>query len=92
MTWFTFWAGVAAGAPLWMFLSYAAKEVAMSNKRKVTVQVSIVFEEMMMESTDDAIAIIKGVMVTHGRVCEAEIKQALDDAGARDVTVKMIAF
>lgn len=61
-------------------------------RRKVTVQVSVWFEDMMMESTDAALDIIKGVMVSAGEHCDAEIKQALADAGARDVTVHMLAY
>ena len=61
-------------------------------RRKITVQVSVWFEDMMMESTDAAIDIVKGVMVTAGHQCDAEIKQALADAGARDVTVHMLAY
>lgn len=61
-------------------------------RRKVTVQVSVWFEDMEMESTDDALHIIKGVMVTTGEHCQQEIKQALKDAGARDVSVNMLAY
>lgn len=61
-------------------------------KRKVTVSVTTQFIDMGMESTDDAINIIKGVMVTHGEACHAEIKRALEDAGAKDVVVHMTAY
>lgn len=64
----------------------------MTPKRKVTVQVSIWFEDMQMESTEEAMDIIRGVMVTHGQSCEAEIKQALSDAGAQDVSIHMLAY
>lgn len=62
------------------------------NKRKVTVSVTTQFIDMGMESTDDAINIIRGVMVTHGKACQEEIKQALENAGARDVLVHMTAY
>lgn len=61
-------------------------------RRKVTVQVSVWFEDMMMESTDAALDIVRGVMVSAGEHCDAEIKQALADSGARDVTVHMLAY
>lgn len=60
--------------------------------RKVTVSVQVHFVDMAMESTEDAIDIIKGVMLTHGEPCRAEIQQALEDAGAKDVTVWMTAY
>lgn len=62
------------------------------NKRKVTVQVSVWFEDMMMESTDEAIDLVKSVLSTHGDHCKAEIEQALKDAGARDVAINMLAY
>lgn len=62
------------------------------NERKVTVSVTATFIDMAMESTDDALNIVKGVMVTHGEVCHAEIKQALEDAGAKDVAIQMRAY
>lgn len=62
------------------------------NERKVTVSVTTRFVDMAMESTDDAINIIKGVMVTHGEACQEEIKQALEDAGAKDVKIQMVAY
>lgn len=61
-------------------------------ERKVTVSVCVKFIDMGMESTDDALNIIKGVMVTHGQACQEEIKQALEDAGAADVLVHMTAY
>ena len=61
-------------------------------RRKVTVQVSVWFEDMAMESTDAALDIVKSDMVTAGEHCDAEIKQALADAGARDVSVHMLAY
>ena len=61
-------------------------------KRKVTVSVVVHFVDMGMESTDDALNIIKGVMITHGETCQAEIRQALEDAGAKDVTVNMTGY
>lgn len=62
------------------------------NKRKVTVSVTTQFIDMGMESTDDAINIVKGVMVTHGQACQEEIKQALENAGAGDVIVHITAY
>lgn len=62
------------------------------NKRKVTVSVTTQFVDMGMESTEDAINIVKGVMVTHGQACQDEIRQALEDAGASDVLVHMTAY
>lgn len=62
------------------------------NKRKVTVSVQVQFVDMAMESTEDAINIIKGVMVTHGDICHAEIKRALEDSGAKNVIVHMAAY
>ena len=64
----------------------------MNTCRKVTVSVQVRFKDMDMESTDDAINIIKGVMVTTGEACRSEIEQALTDAGASDVTVQMLAY
>lgn len=61
-------------------------------ERKVTVSVCVKFIDMGMESTDDALNIIKGVMITHGETCKAEIRQALEDAGAKDVTVNMTGY
>ena len=61
-------------------------------ERKVTVSVCVKFIDMSMESTDDSLNIIKGVMITHGETCQAEIRQALEDAGAKDVTVNMTGY
>ncbi len=62
------------------------------NERKVPVSVCVQFIDTGMESTDDALNIIKGVMITHGETCQAEIRQALEDAGAKDVTVNMTGY
>lgn len=64
----------------------------MNTRRKVTVSVQVRFKDMAMESTDDAINIIKGVMVTTGEACRSEIERALADAGASNVTVSMVAY
>lgn len=61
-------------------------------ERKVTVSVCVKFVDMGMESTDDAINLIKGVMITHGETCQAEIRQALEDAGAKDISFHMVAY
>lgn len=62
------------------------------SERKVTVSVCVKFIDMGMESTDDALDIVRGVMITHGETCQAEIRQALEDAGAKDVTVSLVAY
>ena len=64
----------------------------MNTSRKVTVNVTVHFEDMAMESTDDALDIIRGVLVTAGEDCRAEIEQALTDAGASNVSVSMVAY
>ncbi len=64
----------------------------MNTRRKVTVSVTIAFEDMAMESTDDALDIVRGVMVTAGEACRTEIEQALRDAGASNVSVGMVAY
>lgn len=62
------------------------------SERKVTVSVCVKFIDMGMESTDDALDIVRGVLITHGETCQAEIRQALEDAGAKSVTVGMTAY
>ena len=64
----------------------------MNGKRKVTVHLSVWFEDMMMESTDAALEIVKGITVTASRDCEEEIKNALELAGAKDITFHMMAY
>lgn len=64
----------------------------MKDRRAVTVNTSIRFNGMLMDSTDAALDIIKGVMAELGEHCHAEIKQALEDAGAKDVTIGMTAY
>lgn len=59
---------------------------------KITVGVSIHFEDMAMESTEAALEIVRGVMAELGEQCQAEIKQALEDAGAQDVSISMVAY
>ncbi len=61
-------------------------------RRKVTVHVSVWFEDMAMDSTEAALDIVKGVMISAGQHCDAEIKQALADAGAQNVEVHMLAY
>jgi hypothetical protein len=64
----------------------------MNASRKVTVSVTVRFKDMAMETTDDALDIIRGVLVTTGEACRTEIEQALADAGASDVSVSMLAY
>ena len=64
----------------------------MNTRRKVTVNVTVHFEDMAMETTDDALDIIRSVMTTAGDDCRAEIEQALADAGASNVSVSMVAY
>lgn len=63
-----------------------------TNRRKVTVHVCVLFEDMAMEDTDAALDVIKSVLADAGQHCQAEIKQALEDAGAREVSVHMLAY
>lgn len=60
--------------------------------RKVTVSMSIRFCGMQTDSTDAAIEIIRGVLATGEEACQAEIRQALADAGAKDVVITMAAY
>lgn len=60
--------------------------------RKITVSVSIRFVDMAMDGTDAALEIVRGVMAELGEQCQAEIKQALEDAGAKNVIVTMSAY
>lgn len=62
------------------------------NERKVTVSVCVRFIDIGMETTEEALDIVKGVMITHGDTCQAEIRQALEDAGAKSVTIGMTAY
>lgn len=64
----------------------------MSDKRKVTVKMSVGFIDMEMETTDVAIDVIRSVLATGADACHAEIKQALEDAGAKDVVIQMVAY
>lgn len=64
----------------------------MTAPRKVTVQVSIWFEDMAMEDTDAAMDIIKSALATASHDCQDEIKRALSDAGARDISISMLAY
>lgn len=60
--------------------------------RKITVGISIRFVDMAMDGTDAALEIVRGVMASLGDQCQAEIKQALEDAGAKDVSISMVAY
>lgn len=64
----------------------------MTAVRKITVSTSIRFIDMAMESTDVALEVVRGVIAALGETCREEIKQALEDAGAKDVTINMIAY
>lgn len=64
----------------------------MSSKRKVTVHLSVWFEDMQMEDTSAGLDLIRSVVTLASRDCEAEIKNALELAGARDVVFKMAAY
>jgi hypothetical protein len=59
---------------------------------KVTVATTIRCNNMAMESTGAAIEVIRGVMAELYVKYKDEITQALEDAGAKDVTVQMIAY
>lgn len=61
-------------------------------ERKVTASVLVKFIDMGMDSTDAAREIINSVMQTHGEACQAEIKAALETAGARDVTIRVMTY
>lgn len=60
--------------------------------RKITVGISIRIDDMMMGGTDEALEIVRGVMAALGDQCQAEIKDALEDAGAQDVSISMVAY
>ena len=60
--------------------------------RKITVGISIRIDDMMMEGTDAALEIVRGVMASLWDQCQSEIKQALEDAGAKDVSISMVAY
>lgn len=64
----------------------------MTAPRKVTVQVSVWFEDMAMEDTDAAMDIIKSVLATASHECQDEIKRALAAVGARDISISMLAY
>lgn len=61
-------------------------------KRKITVSVTIQFVDMYMESTDAAVDIVKGIMMETGEDCKREFRQSLEDAGAKDVVIHMVAY
>lgn len=64
----------------------------MNTKRKVTVHLSVWFEDMMMEDTDAGLDLIRSVVTTASRDCEQEIKTALECAGAKDISFHMVAY
>lgn len=64
----------------------------MNATRKVTVSAAIRFTDMAMESTDAALEVVKSVVAELEHKCGSEIKQALEDAGAKDVTVQLTAY
>ncbi|MBD3812708.1 MAG: hypothetical protein IE917_10860 [Betaproteobacteria bacterium] len=45
-----------------------------------------------MEDTDAAMDIIKSVLATASHECQDEIKRALAAAGARDISISMLAY
>jgi hypothetical protein len=61
-------------------------------KRKITVSVTVQLVDMYMESTDAAIDIVKGIMMESGEDCRREIRHSLEDAGAKDVVIHMVAY
>jgi hypothetical protein len=72
-------------------MDYRRKDSSMS-KGKITVHVSIWFEYANMASTDEAMECVKSVMTSVEEDCASEFKQALEDAGAKNVSVHMLAY
>ena len=64
----------------------------MTAPRKVTVSMTTQFIDVGMDSTEAALDIIRGVMVTHSQACHEEIKCALEAAGAREINITMKAY
>lgn len=63
-----------------------------AGNRRVTVQLSVWFEDMAMEDANAAMEIVKSVTTEASVQCRDEIKRAMTEAGARNVSVHMIAF
>lgn len=60
--------------------------------RKITVSVTIKFIDMQMDSTDAALEVVRSVMEEHGKLFKEEIKHAIEESGASNVTVGMVAY
>lgn len=61
-------------------------------RRKITVQLCIWVEDMAMETTDEALECVKSVMVHIEDDCRERFQSALADAGAKNITVHMLAY
>lgn len=60
--------------------------------RKLTVHLDIRFEDMMAESTDDAMDAVRQVMCEMRTHCDEQLTEALVAVGARDVKIGMVVY
>jgi len=60
--------------------------------RKLTVHLSIWFDDMAAESTDDASEAVKQALVSMDSHCHGELEAALESIGAKDVKIQTVVF
>lgn len=60
--------------------------------RKLTVHLSIWFDDMMAESTDDAADAVKESLSRMHDHCQSELSDALELIGAKDVRLETVVF
>lgn len=64
----------------------------MKPQRKITVSISVHLNDLAMDSTSAALETVRSVITSLGDKCHDEIKQALEEAGAKDVAVRTLAY
>lgn len=62
------------------------------SKQKVTVHLSVWFQDMDIVSPEEALDTVKLVLQELRHKCEDELSVALEDIGARAVKIEMVAF
>ena len=60
--------------------------------RKLTVHLSIWFDDMAAESTDDAVEAVKQSLASMHDHCRLELSDALEAIGAKDVKIQTVVF
>ena len=61
-------------------------------QRKCTVHLNVYFTDIGVVNTDEAIETVKTVLYELHHHCQEQLKNALEDIGARDVELNFVAY